>query len=82
MTNADFQQRPSINDETLIAQAMNYLTYHDPENATREDAISLLAFMQTTAKEVATTLSADTFDEYYKAYKEEQERNNTKNQPL
>jgi hypothetical protein len=70
MINSDDFKRLDIHDEELIAKTMNYLKYHDPENATREDAISLLAFMQTVAKEVAETMSADSFDDYYKAYKE------------
>ncbi|MGB4768137.1 MAG: hypothetical protein WBP22_02660 [Candidatus Saccharimonas sp.] len=69
MNDNDFDTRPSITDENLIAAAMKYLQYHDPENATREDAISLLAFMQTVAKEVSTTMSEDGFDTYYEAYK-------------
>jgi uncharacterized protein YktA (UPF0223 family) len=50
---------------------MKYLKYNDPENATREDAISLLAFMQTVAKGVATTLDSETFDKYYQQFKNE-----------
>lgn len=76
MSDMDFKQ-VDINDEELIAVAMNYLKYHDPENATREDAISLLAFMQTVAKSVATTMSAEDFDKYYEAYKEERQANNS-----
>jgi uncharacterized protein YktA (UPF0223 family) len=72
MNGSDDFKRPDIHDEKLIAKAMNYLKYHDPEKATREDAISLLEFMQTVAKEVAETVSADSFDDYYKAYKEHQ----------
>lgn len=49
---------------------MKYLKYNDPENCSREDAISLLAFMQTVAKEVAPRLDADSFDEYYQKYKQ------------
>lgn len=72
MNDTEFSERPSINDEKLIAAAMNYLKYHDPENATRENAISLLAFMQTVAKEVSTTMTEEAFDKYYEAYKEQQ----------
>lgn len=72
MNDTEFNKRPSINDEKLIAAAMNYLKYHDPENATREDAISLLAFMQTVARGLSTTMSEVSFDEYYEAYKEQQ----------
>lgn len=72
MNDTDFEQI-DINDEKLIAVAMNYLKYHDPENATREDAISLLSFMQTVAKGVASTMSVETFDKYYSKYKEQRE---------
>jgi len=74
MNDTEFNERPSINDEKLIAAAMNYLKYHDPENATREDAISLLAFMQTVAKGLSTTMSEASFDEYYEAYKEQRNK--------
>jgi hypothetical protein len=72
MTNSDEFERPDINDEALITKVVNYLKYNDPHNATREDAVSLLAFMQTVAKEVAATTSDENFDDYYKAYKEQQ----------
>lgn len=68
MNDTDFQQI-DINDEKMIAIAMNYLKYHDPENATREDAISLLSFMQTIAKGVASAMSIEDFDKYYEEYK-------------
>ena len=58
-----------INDEGAIAVAMDYLKYHDPENASREDAISLLAFMQTVADGVASTMSIEDFDKYFEEYK-------------
>lgn len=74
MNDTDFQQI-DINDEKLIGVAMNYLKYHDPENATREDAISLLSFMQTVAKGVASTMSAEAFDEYYNEYKAQRDNN-------
>ena len=69
MNDNDFNTRPSITDENLIAAAMKYLQYHDPANATRENAISLLAFMQTIAKELSTTMSEMDFDSHYEAYK-------------
>ena len=72
MNDTDFQPI-DINDEKMIAVAMNYLKYHDPENATKEDAISLLSFMQTVAKGVASTMSAEDFDKYYEEYKAQRE---------
>jgi|GEM_PF-2311308 len=63
-------KRPSIYDEQLIAKVMNHLKYADPDHATREDAISLLAFMRTVAKEVAPQVNLNNFDEIHKAYKE------------
>lgn len=77
MNDTEFTKRPSINDENLIEAAMTYLKYHDPANAAREDAISLLAFMQTVAKEVSTTMSEDGFDKYYEDYKEHRDKNNS-----
>lgn len=71
MNDNDFNSRPSITDENLIAAAMKYLQYHDPANATRENAISLLAFMQTVAKELSMTTSEVDFDAHYEAYKEQ-----------
>lgn len=71
----DFKRFNIFEDEELITKAMNYLAHADPANASREDAISLLAFMQTTAKEVANTLP-DSFEDYFKAYKEQQPDNN------
>ena len=70
---SDFKRYKIYENEKLIAKAMNFLKYNDPENATREDAISLLAFMQTAAKEVANTLP-NSFEEYYKAYKQQQSK--------
>lgn len=75
MNDTEFTKRPSITDEKLIAAAMTYLKYHDPSNATRDDAISLLAFMQTVAKEVSTTMAEEAFDKYYEAYKEHRANN-------
>lgn len=74
MTDMDFKQ-VDINDEGAITIAMNYLKYHDPENATREDAISLLAFMQTVADGVASTMSIEDFDKYYEEYKAQRDNN-------
>lgn len=74
MDETEFTKRPSITDEKLIVAAMTYLKYHDPSNATREDAVSLLAFMQTAAKEVSTITSEEGFNAYYDAYKEEQSK--------
>lgn len=54
MTDQKFKRYNIYDDEALIAKAMTYLQYNDPDAATREDAISLLAFMQTVAKSVAT----------------------------
>lgn len=71
----DFKRFNIYEDEELIAKAMNYLARADPYNATREDAISLLAFMQTTAREIANTLP-DSFEDYFKAYKEQQQTDN------
>lgn len=65
----DFK-RLDIYDEGLIEKAMTHLKYADPQNATREDAISLLAFMQTIAKSIADS-STMTLDDYYKLYKEQ-----------
>jgi hypothetical protein len=65
---SDFKRYNIYENEELIAKTMDNLKYIDPEHATREDAISLLEFMQTTAKVVADTLP-DNFDQYYKAYK-------------
>ena len=70
MTDRNDLKRPDIYDEALIAKAMNHLKYADPAHATREDAISLLAFMQTVAKEVAPHVNINDFDELYKLYKE------------
>lgn len=69
MADQDDFKRLDINDEALIEKAMNHLKYADPEHATREDAISLLAFMQTVAKSIADT-STMTLDDYYKLYKD------------
>ena len=74
MTDMDFKQI-DINDEGAIAVAMNYLKYHDPENATREDAISLLAFMRTVSDGIATTMSIEDFDKYYEDYKSQRDNN-------
>lgn len=63
-----------INDEGAIAVAMDYLKYHDPENASREDAISLLAFMQTVAVDVASTMSIEDFDKYFEEYKMQRDK--------
>jgi len=68
----DFKRLNIYEDETLIAKAMNHLKYVDPDNATREDAVSLLAFMQTIAQQAPQHISAASFDESYKAYKEQQ----------
>lgn len=74
MTDSDEFKRLDITDEKLIAAALNYLKLNDPDNATREDAISLLAFMQTVAKEVASTMSEASFDEYYESYKQQRDK--------
>jgi hypothetical protein len=72
MTMADHDdfKRMDIYDEALITKAMNHLTHADPQNATREDAISLLTFMQTVAKSIADT-STMSLEDYYKLYKEQ-----------
>ena len=72
LKDTDFRKRPSITDERLITAAMTYLRYHDSSNASRENAISLLAFMQTVAKEVSMTMTEEAFDQYYEAFKEHQ----------
>lgn len=64
----DFKRFNIYENDELIEKAMNYLAYADPANASREDAVSLLEFMQITAKEVANTLP-DSFEEYFEAYK-------------
>lgn len=74
MTDSDEFKRLDITDERLIASALNYLKLNDPDNATREDAISLLAFMQTVAKEVASTMSEASFDKYYEEYKQQRDK--------
>lgn len=65
----DFQKVNLTKDEEVIAKAMNYLKYVDPENATREDAISYLEYMYTAADwaNKNTTLDFDAFYEQYKA---------------
>lgn len=73
MTYMDFSQ-VDINDEDVIAVAMNYFKYHDPENASHEDAISLLAFMQTVAEGVASTMSIEDFDKYFEEYKTQRDK--------
>lgn len=70
MADHDEFRRIDINDEAMIEKAMTHLRYADPQNATRDDAISLLAFMQTVAKSIADT-STMTLDDYYQLYKDQ-----------
>jgi hypothetical protein len=63
-------ERVDIYDEELIAKVMNFLMLKDPSHATHDDAISYLKFMQRTAKEIATRVSIDNFDDFYQAFKE------------
>jgi hypothetical protein len=67
-SNNDFQRFNVTNDEELIQKALNYLKYEDPTNANREEAISLLLFMQDVAKELSTSFSGS-FDDYFDMYK-------------
>ena len=69
MTDLSQFKKVDIHDEKLITTAMNDLKYIDPDHATRDDAISFLEFMQTAAKEIASRVSIDSFEEYYKAYR-------------
>lgn len=62
-------KKVDIHDERLIAKVMNDLKYIDPDHAGRDDAISFLEFMQTAAKEIATQVSADSFEDFYRAFK-------------
>ncbi len=67
----DFQKVNLSKDEEAIAKAINLLKYHDPENATRENAISYLEYMFTAA-EWASKQTDLTFDDFYEKYKAEQ----------
>ncbi|HSX05436.1 MAG TPA: hypothetical protein VLF69_03140 [Candidatus Saccharimonadales bacterium] len=67
----DFQKSNFAEDEAVIAKAMQYLKYVDPDHAAREDAISYLEFMQTVAEQVAKVTPLD-FDAFYEDYKKQQ----------
>lgn len=70
MTDLSQFKKVDIHDEELIAKVMNDLKYIDPDHATRDDAVSFLEFMQTAAQEIATRVSIDNFEDYYKAFQE------------
>ena len=67
----DFQKANLSKDEEVIAKAMNYLKYADPDNATRENAISYLEYMFTAADWANKNTDLD-FDAFYEKYKVEQ----------
>ena len=63
----DFNDRNLAENEEVIAKTINYLKYHDPANANRDHAISLLKLMQRVGKSIAakTPLSFEEFVERY-----------------
>ena len=48
-----FDDHNLAENEEAIEKALNYLKYHDPENANREYAIGLLKRMQNAASSIA-----------------------------
>jgi hypothetical protein len=62
-TNKDFDDRNLANSEEAIEKALEYLRYHDPENANREYAIGLLKRMQAAANNIASKVTLN-FDQF------------------
>lgn len=74
MLNAnDFDDRNLVDNEEVIAKAIEYLKYKDPANANREYAIGLLKRMQSVAKSMAGK-SPLSFEEFVDQYNQSLEK--------
>lgn len=69
-----FKNRHLFDDEETIEKTINYLKYHDPENANRNYAIGFLKFIQRMMFEVEKTQDLN-YDDFLREFKKSEQNN-------